>query len=155
MYLCCLARLRGVPVTVLPESSYDHWVGRSFKGGKVVGNALQTSYRRRALSERNKSYTFFVCWPTALVYPCFAFHLVILSLEGLLLSALKADRNIFRSIYLPCVTSVWKEKNCLMQERNRVQRSSRIGLVRFLRVFTPVPYKMKMLMRFGLPAIRS
>ncbi|HOR33103.1 MAG TPA: glycosyltransferase, partial [Syntrophales bacterium] len=55
MYLCCLARLRGVPVTVLPESGYDHWVGRSFKGGKVVGNALQTSYRRRALSERNKS----------------------------------------------------------------------------------------------------
>jgi len=42
-----------------------------------------------------------------------------------------------------------------MQERDKVQRSSRIGLVRFLRVFTPVPYKMKMLMRFGLPAIRS
>lgn len=155
LYLCCLARLRGIPITVLPESGYDHWVGRSFRGGKVVGNALQTSYRRRALSERNKSFSFFVCWPTALVYPCFAFHLVLLSLEGLLLSAIKADRIILERIYFPCVASVWKERNRLKQERERAQRSTRIGLVRFLRVFTPIPYKMKMLMRFGLPAIRS
>lgn len=155
MYLCSLARLRGVPVTILPESGYDHWVGRSFRGGKVVRNALQTSYRRRALSERNKSFTFYVCWPTALVYPCFAFHLVLLSLEGLLLSAIKADRNILERIYLPCMVSVWKERNRLKQERERAQRSTRIGLVCFLRVFTPIPYKMKMLMRFGLPAIRS
>lgn len=155
MYLCCLARLSGVPVTVLPESGYDHWVGRSFKGGKVVGNALQTSYQRRALSERNKSYTFFVCWPTVLAYPSFTLHLLFLGLEGLLLSTIKADRNILASIYLPCFSSVWKERNRLLQERNRVQRSTRIGLLRFLRVFTPIPYKMKMLVRFGLPAIRS
>jgi GT2 family glycosyltransferase len=155
MYLCCLARLRGVPVTILPDSGYDHWVGRSFKGGKVVRNALQTSYRRRALSERNKSFTFFVCWPTALVYPSFILHLILLSLEGLLLSAIKADRNILASIYLPCLASVWKERNRLLQERGRVQRSARIGLVRFLLVFTPMPYKVKMLFRFGLPAIRS
>lgn len=155
LYLCCLARLRGVPVTVLPESGYHHWVGRSFKGGKVVRNALQTSYRRRALSERNKSFSFFVCWPTALVYPSFTLHLILLSLEGLLLSTIKADRNILESIYLPCMASVWKERNRLLQERSKVQRSTRIGLVRFLRVFTPVPYKVKMLVRFGLPAIRS
>ena len=155
LYLCCLARLRGVPVRVPPESGYDHWVGRSFKGGKVVRNALQTSYRRRALSERNKSFTFYVCWPTALVYPSFTLHLILLSLEGLLLSTIKADRNILESIYLPCMASVWKERNRLLQERSRVQRSTRIGLVRFLLVFTPIPYKIKMLLRFGLPAIRS
>ncbi|OPY87818.1 MAG: putative glycosyltransferase EpsH [Syntrophus sp. PtaU1.Bin208] len=155
LYLCCLARLRGFPVMVPHESGYDHWVGRSFRGGKVVRNTLQTSYQRRALSERNKSYAFFICWPTALVYPFIALHLFLLTFEGLLLSAIKADGKMLESIYLPCVASVWKERHRLLQERERVQRSARIGIFRFLRAFTPMPYKMKMLMRFGLPAIRS
>jgi GT2 family glycosyltransferase len=31
LYLCCIARLRGYPVRVLPESGFDHWVGMSFR----------------------------------------------------------------------------------------------------------------------------
>ncbi len=155
MYLCCLARLRGYSVKVLPESGYDHWIGRSFGGGKIVQNALRTSYQRRALSERNKSYTFFISWPSILVYPCFAIHLIFLCLEGLLLSAIKGDRRILRNIYLPCLASLWKGKHRLLNERGKAQASRAIGIIRFFSVFTWVPYKMKMLMRFGLPEIRS
>jgi GT2 family glycosyltransferase len=155
MYLCCLARLRGFSVTVLPQSGYDHWVGRSFRGGKVVQNALQTSYQRRAMSERNKSYTFFICWPSALVYPCFTFHLILLGLEGLLLSGIKVDRKILENIYLPCMRSLWVEKNRLLRERSKVQGSRTVGMARFFSVFTWVPYKMKMFIRFGLPTIRT
>lgn len=154
LYLCCLARLRGYPVEALPSSGYDHWVGRSFRGGKVVQNALQTSYQRRAMSERNKSYTFFICWPSALVYPCFALHLILLSLEGMLLSGIKGDRNILENIYLPCLRSLWKERSHLLRERLRVQSARAVGTARFFSVFTGVPYKMKMLIRFGLPTIR-
>jgi len=154
MYLCCLARLRGYSVKVLSNSGYDHWVGRSFKGGKVVQSALRTSYQRRALSERNKSYTFFIGWPSVLVYPCFAIHLILLCLEGFLLSAIKGDRRILRNIYLPCLASLWKGKHRLLNERSKVQASRTVGIARFFSVFTWVPYKMKMLLRFGLPAIR-
>ncbi len=155
LYLCCRARLNGYPVAVLRESGYDHWVGRSFKGGKVLRNALRTSYRRRALSERNKSYTFFICWPTILVYPFFCLHLLLLMLEGMLLSGLKADREILKVIYLPCFGSLWKERHRLRRERNGVQSAKKIGLLRFLTAFTPVPYKVKMLFHFGFPTIRS
>jgi GT2 family glycosyltransferase len=155
MYLCCLARLRGYSVTVLPESGYDHWVGRSFSGGKVVRNVLQTSYQRRQMSERNKSYTFFICWPSVLAYPCFALHLILLSLEGLLLSGIKGDRKILEKIYLPCLRSLWKDRNLLRRERSSVQASRMVGMARFFSVFTWVPYKMKMLIRFGLPTIRQ
>jgi GT2 family glycosyltransferase len=155
LYLCCLARLRGYPVTVLPESGYDHWVGRSFQGGKVVQNALRTSYKRRALSERNKSYTFFICWPSVLVYPCFALHVILLSLEGLLLSGIRGDRQILENIYVPCLRSLWEEKVRLLRERSRVQAFRTVTMSRFFSVFTCVPYKLRMLLRFGLPAIRS
>ncbi len=154
LYLCCLARLRGVPVRVPPESGYDHWVGRSFTGGKVVRNALQTSYRRRALSERNKSFSFFVCWPTALVYPCFGIHLILLLLEGLLLTGIKGDRKILEEIYLYCLRALWKERERLPRERNTAQSSRKASVTRFFSAFTSVPYKLKMLLRFGLPAIR-
>jgi GT2 family glycosyltransferase len=154
LYLSCLARLRGFSVTVLPESGYDHWVGRSFSGGKVVRNALQTSYQRRQMSERNKSYTFFICWPSVLAYPCFALHVILLGLEGLLLSGIKGDRKILKSIYLSCLRSLWKERNLLRRERSSVQASRTVGMARFFSVFTWVPCKMKMLIRFGLPTIR-
>jgi GT2 family glycosyltransferase len=154
MYLCCLARLRGYTVMVLPESGFDHWVGRSFTGGKVVQNGLRTSYQRRALSERNKSYAFFICWPSVLVYPCFALHLILLSLEGLLLSGIKGDRNILEKIYLPCLRSLWKERIHLLRERNRAQSSRAIRTARFFSVFTWMPYKIKMFIRFGVPTIR-
>jgi GT2 family glycosyltransferase len=154
LYLCCIARLRGYPVMVLPESGFDHWVGKSFRGGKIVQNTLQTSYKRRAMSERNKSYTFFICWPSVLVYPCFALHLVLLGLEGLLLSGIKVDRKILENIYLRCLRSLWAEKNRLLRERSKIQVSRTIGVARFFSVFTWVPYKMKMFIRFGLPNIR-
>ena len=46
MYLCCLARLKGVPVKVISTSKFSHWVGRSIGGGKVLNNKrLSTEYR--------------------------------------------------------------------------------------------------------------
>lgn len=153
MYLCCLARLRGVPVTVLPESGYDHWVGRSFKGGKVVGNALQTSFRRRALSERNKTFTMLIYYPPPAALILIPFHLLVLAGEGLVLSLLKRRVRVFSEIYWFSLHSVWKEKRRLSGLRRTVQSSRCISSQRFFAAHKWMPYKLNMLLKFGLPDI--
>ncbi len=153
MYLCCLARLRGVPVTVLPESGYDHWVGRSFKGGKVVGNALQTSYRRRALSERNKSFTMLICYPPPASLFFIPVHLLVLAAEGLVLSILKRNTRVFSDIYWFAFENVWRERGRLVALRRSTQSSRRIPCRRFFAVHTSMPHKLAMLQRYGMPGI--
>ena len=153
MYLCCLARLRGVPVTILPESGYDHWVGRSFKGGKVVRNALQTSYRRRALSERNKSFTMLICYPPPAAIILIPFHFLVLAGEGLVISLLKRNVRVFSEIYGFSLQNVWKEKRRLWGLRRAVQSSRCISSRRYLSTHKWMPYKLNMLLKFGLPNI--
>ena len=154
LYLCCLARLRGVPVTVPPESGYDHWVGRSFKGGKVVQNSLMTTYRRRALSERNKSFVMLICCPAPALYFLFPLHLCLLTAEGLILSLLKRSRRVFDEIYSPCLTSIWKKRVCLSRVRRHVQSSKRVSSGAYFSSHRGFPYKLQMLAKHGIPSIR-
>jgi len=153
LYLCCLARLRGFSVTVLPESGYDHWVGRSFRGGKVVQNALRTSYQRRALSERNKTFTMLICYPPPAAFVLIPLHLLVLAAEGLILSFLKRSMRVFSDIYWFSLESVWREKGRLAQLRRSTQSSRRIPCRSFFSVHTPMPHKLSMLLRYGLPGI--
>ena len=153
LFLCCLARLRGFSVTVLPESGYDHWVGRSFRGGKVVRNALQTSYRRRALSERNKTFAMLICYPPPASFVLIPLHLLVLAAEGLILSVLKRSMRVFSDIYWFSLESVWREKGRLAQLRRSTQSSRRIPCRSFFSVHTPMPHKLSMLLRYGLPGI--
>jgi GT2 family glycosyltransferase len=153
MYLCSLARLRGVPVTVLPGSGYDHWVGRSFRGGKVVQNALRTSYQRRALSERNKTFTMWICYPFPAAIALIPCHLLMLAAEGLILSLLKGSARVFRDIYWFSLKSAWKEKGRLSELRRTVQSTRRIPCRRFFSVHKPMPHKLNMLFQYGLPGI--
>jgi GT2 family glycosyltransferase len=153
MYLCCLARLRGYPVKALPESGFDHWVGRSFTGGKVVQNGLRTSYQRRALSERNKTFAMVICYPppaALLLIPC---HLLVLAGEGLFFSLLKGSARVFHDIYWFCFKSVYEEKGRLWRLRRKIQSTRRIPCSRFFSVHKLTPYKLNMLVRYGLPSI--
>jgi GT2 family glycosyltransferase len=153
MYLCCLARLRGYPVKVLPGSGYDHWVGRSFSGGKIIQNALKTSYQRRSLSERNKTFTMMICYPSPaalLLIPC---HLLMLAGEGLFLSLLKRSVRAFSEIYWFSLKGVWREKGRLAELRRSTQSSRRIPCRSFFSVHKPMPHKLDMLIRHGLPGI--
>ena len=54
LYLCCVARLRGRSVKVTGASGYRHRQGASFGGNRATAQGLQTTFRRRYLSERNK-----------------------------------------------------------------------------------------------------
>jgi GT2 family glycosyltransferase len=154
MYLCCRARLRGYPVRVIPRSGFRHWVGSSLGGGKVIENRLSTTRNRRALSERNKSYVMAVSYPTPFFELLFPLHVLLLLFEGVVLSTIKAERELLHSIYLPCLKSLWINRHLLRCLRRDVQSLRRIGPRQFFSVFLVAPHKLRMLISHGLPIIR-
>jgi GT2 family glycosyltransferase len=154
MYLCCRARLRGYPVRVISRSGFRHWVGSSLGGGKVIENRLSTTRKRRALSERNKSYVMVVSYPSPFFELLFPLHVLLLIFEGVVLSTIKAERELLHSIYLPCLKSLWMNRQLLRQMRRELQSSRRIGARRFFSVFLVLPHKLRILISHGLPVIR-
>jgi len=154
MYLCCLARLKGYPVIALQESGFNHWVGKSLGGGKVVQKTLQTTYRRRALSERNKSYVMLLCYPTPVLQFILPLHLLFILVEGVILSILKRDSLIWKKIYEPCFKSLWRERRHIALQRQSIQKGRIITIRQFFRPFRRFPHKIKLLCEYGTPMIR-
>ncbi len=154
LYLCCLARLKGYPVIALPDSGFDHYVGGSFGGGKVGRGGLSTTYRRRALSERNKSYVMILCCPGSLAYILIPLHLLLLTMEGIILSVVKGDQRIWSDIYKSCLKAIWIRRQELSKLRREIQKKGTASSRSFFSVYSIVPHKLKMLMKHGLPVIR-
>jgi GT2 family glycosyltransferase len=154
MYLCCLARLRGSSVTVAPRSGYRHRQGMSFGGNRVDAGKLQSTYRRRFLSERNKTAVMVICTPTWLVWPMFALHGALLAIEGMALSLLKADLRIWREIYGATLQAIALGSGSWRTRRLDVQRNRAIGLRRWFGAFKWWPRKLALLRRHGLPGVR-
>lgn len=154
MYLCCLARLQGYSVIALSESGFKHWVGRSFGGGKVIQSKLQTTYRRRALSERNKSYVMFLCYPAPFAYILIPLHLLLLTIEGLVISFVKKDWHVWSRIYKFCLKSLWCKRKELARLRREIQKERTISPGSFYAVHSMMPHKLTMFLRHGLPSIK-
>lgn len=152
LYLCCRARLSGYPVICLDQSGYRHRVGISFGGGRVQAGRLSTTFRRRSLSERNKSFTIAVCYPPLALMFLLPLHLLLLSLEGLALCLLKCDTRFWTQIYGPCLGDMWRKRRMLRHVRQQVQ-TSRPLRTNFFSTFVVTPYKLKMLWRYGLPDV--
>lgn len=153
MYLCCCARLAGYPVRSLAISGYRHWQGRSFGGNRVVDNRLSSTVRRRALSERNKSYVMVLAYPAPLFQLIFPLHLALLVLEGAALALIKRKRGLFQDIYLACFMALWQERGRLFLLRRKIQTRRKISLRQFWSVFQWVPHKLRLLLRHGLPRL--
>lgn len=155
LYLCCRARLAGYEVRALGKSGYRHKVGTSFGGGKISRGKLSTTLKRRSLSERNKTYVICACYPTAALALVLPLHLLLLILEGLSLNILKWNIDIFRSIYAPVLTSLWRERVRLIDLRSKCQGARNCTFSSWLSAFRPFPYKLRMLIKHGLPQITS
>ena len=153
LYLCCRARLAGYPVRAPGLSGYRHRVGQSFGGGKAVDGRLASTYRRRALSERNKTFVMIACYPLSLLAPLLPLHALLLLLEGVALSLLKREWRPLAEIYLPALSACWRERVRLRQLRRTVQAARRGGLGAFLSAFRFLPHKLSLLLRHGLPRI--
>lgn len=154
LYLCCRARLSGYPVNALSTSGYRHWQGKSFGGNRIVDKRLATTFRRRVLSERNKSYVMALTYPSPWVYPALLLHLILLMLEGGLLSMIKTDTRFWRKIYAPCFQALWLKRSFLWTIRREIQKTRCNGSMKFFSAFRLAPHKLIMLVRHGLPHVR-
>lgn len=155
MWLCARARLAGYPVRAIGTSGFRHRVGHSLGGGKVTADKrLVTSRRRRALSERNKSFVMAVTYPSPLFQVLFPLHLLLLVVEGAILALAKRDPELLRGIYLACLRSLWQERTRLGRLRQEIQAGRVVGLRRFWSAFQVAPYKLQMLLRHGMPHLK-
>ncbi len=155
-YLCCAARLMGFPVKALSSSGFHHKVGQSFGGGKVTaGGRLVTTMNRRALTERNKTFTLVITYPAALLAIVLPLHLAALHLEGLLLTLATLKAEIWRKIYAPLLPSLWHERQRLLRRRRQLQRRRSSTMQEFLAPFRWLPRKLEMLWLHGLPEVRT
>lgn len=151
LYLCCRARLTGYSVRAVGISGYLHRVGASFGGGKVQGDRLTTTFRRRALSERNKTFVMVICYPGFLLVWLLPLHLALIHLEGLLLTIIKSDSTVWHKIYSPLLPTMWRQRHELLTLRRSTQLQRKASLRTWLAPFSWIPWKFKMLIRHGLP----
>jgi GT2 family glycosyltransferase len=154
LYLCLVARIFGYDVKVLTTSGFRHWVGKSLGGGKVKQGKLKTTYKRRRLSERNKTYAMILCYPTLLLVIVLPIHLTLFAIEGIILSIIKRDWNIWSKIYSYTFECLWKEKKRIIKKRSEIQNKSKMSYKQFLSIFVCYPYKLKMLVFHGLPHLK-
>lgn len=153
VYLCCLARLRGLPVQTIQVSGYRHRQGASFGGNRVDGGKLNTTFRRRRLSESNKTAVLVICTPTWLVWPLLITHLIELALEGAVVTLCRRDGKVWREIYGPTFKSTFGNISDLRDRRQQQQALRRVSLRSYLSAFTWFPHKLRMLIKYGLPDI--
>lgn len=154
LYLCCLARLRGVQVRVTGVSGYRHRQGASFSGDREGKTGLHSTFRRRRLSERNKTAVMLICTPGLLVWPLLAIHFLVAVFESMMLAIWRRDLRILRDIYWAALRGIVANWRGLLRYRRSVQATRVAGLRAFLRCFTVIPYKLSMLLRHGFPKIR-
>lgn len=153
LYLCCLARSRGVQVHSTRSSGFRHRLGTSFGGARIEGNRLKSSMRRRRLSERNKTFVLFIFTPTPLMWALLVIHLIMVLLEGAILSAIRMDYRIFLEIYANVPKALWYQWDTLRSLRRQVREARSLSVRKYFRVFSPLPRKLSLLLRHGIPRI--
>ena len=154
LYLCCRARLAGYPVQVPAASGYRHRQGASFGGNRADARGLSTTYRRRRLSERNKTFAMAICTPGAALWLLLPLHLLALTLEGFVLSLLRRDARLWREVYAGVWRASWAQRKQLHTQRHAVQSAPHPLPRRYFSGFVLRLRKLDMLLRHGAPDIR-
>lgn len=154
LYLCCVTRLWGGTVRVTARSGYRHRIGYSLGGGKPRGASLDSTFRRRAMSERNKNFAMLLCYPLAILWLVLPLHIVLLLAEGIILSLFRFNVKILLHVYFASVTSLWTYRHPLFVVRLGVQEKRSVTTLMFFSTFTWLPHKLRLLLRYGLPHIR-
>lgn len=153
MYLCCAARLRRIPVYCIDGSFYHHRQGASFSGNRAE-SGLRTTYRRRALSERNKTWVMLTCTPGWIVWPLLVVHLALLYAEGATLSLLRRDGRLWREVYRPILAGILTSREEWRTLRRRTQAARRTTQRGWWNIFVWMPRKLSLLIRHGLPEVQ-
>ena len=153
VYLCCAARRRGHRVLVTAASGYRHRQGASFGGNRVADGTLSTTYRRRALSERNRLYVLAATAPTPLLVPWLVLHATALTIEGIVVSVV-LKRKAWAAIYWPALRFLPASWNEIRRLRARPRANARPSLLRYLAMYVAMPRKLQLFLRHGMPRLR-
>lgn len=153
VFLCHAARLLGYSVVVLEAPGFDHWIGRNLGGGKVMKNRLVSTPRRRALSERNKTWVMMICYPLTALLLVLPVHFVLLTIEATALLATGTSWNNVKTIYLEFPASLATGLSKVIQKRRYIQPKRRQKKLTYLRRFHLLPWKFVMLIRHGMPKL--
>ena len=154
IFVCMAARVQGHRVFVLDQPGFDHWVGKNLGGGKLVAGRLRTTARRRALSERNKTFAMLCCYPWPVLLGLLPLHALLLMIESAFLFITGMGPGKVAAIYAPIPAAVWHHRDDIRECRRRLmqQRRATTGeLFAFTRWF---PRKLAMLVRHGRPQVQ-
>ena len=154
IYLCHTARLLGYPVVILANPGFDHWIGRNLGGGKVVSEGLVSTTRRRALSERNKTWVMMICYPLPSLLLILPIHFRIARHRGLRPLLTGTPWSKVKSIYLNLPASLTAKIAVVGSTRKRIQAKRRLDRFDYLRRFRLLPWKLVMLLRHGMPNLK-
>ncbi len=136
-------------------SGFRHRLGTSFGGARIEGKSLSSTFRRRRLSERNKTFALVIFTPTAGVWILLLVHLLILLIEGTAVSLMRWNFAIFRDIYFNAFTALIQGRKAIRQLRCQAQHARRISAMTYFEPFSLLPRKLVLLLRFGLPKITN
>lgn len=154
MYLCCAARLRGIPVRCIDASGYRHRQGASFGGNRVGDERLSTTYTRRYLSERNRIAVLVSCTPTWIALPWLAMHVMGLVVEAGIASLLSRNTLPWRQIYWPALHDNAARCDDIRNLRRATQAKRRTNVPSYFSVYTWKPRKLALLFRYGMPELQ-
>jgi len=150
LYLCLAAQAKGILVGSVNTAYFIHRNGLSFGGGGLDNGRLNTTIKRRYLSERNKLLTMYLLYSGIFkIIPYIA--VLTLLFEGLILSLLQRKVSILINIYLKAIWDFIK----LIFNNITDQLSVKLPNLpySFLMNLKLTPYKFTMLLKYGLPII--
>lgn len=153
IHFCLAARLLGYPVVVLDGPGFDHWIGRHLGGGKLVENRMTTSVRRRALSERNKTFSILCCYPWLALALLLPLHAAALACEALFLMFGGTDIKKVSRIYGPIPLEIWRNRRDLCGLRSRLMQRRQASFAKLFAFTRWFPHKLTMLVRHGPPRV--
>lgn len=153
IFLCLAVRLLGYDVIVLDMPGFDHCIGRNLGGGKIVAERLETTVRRRAMSERNKTFVLLLCYPKLVLLIVMPLHALFLTVEAffLVISGLGYDK--VRRIYAPLPAALWRNRKKIADLRTHLMRKRQCSSTRFFEQTSWIPQKLRLLLRHGPPRL--
>jgi len=153
LYLCCKARSLGIPVQTAGRSGFRHRLGTSFGGARIDGKNLKSSFRRRRLSERNKTFALIIFTPTPAAWVLLTIHLLVLMIEGIAVSLIRWNLGIFIEIYANVPLALMHGQRSIFTLRRQAGNSRRTSVLEYFSAFSLLPRKLMLLLRFGIPKI--
>ncbi|MGG6461886.1 glycosyltransferase family 2 protein [Solilutibacter silvestris] len=151
IFLCMAARLLGYRVVVLATPCFDHWIGKNLGGGKLVGSTLQSTVRRRTLSERNKIFVMLCCYPWPVITALMPLHAVSLLLEATFLLLVGTKPSAVWRIYASIPGAMWRCRGNACALRERLMRQKQVDSNGLFAFTDWLPHKLRMLLRHGIP----